>query len=143
MKNKIKELLTWTAILIGSVLVFPLLSVIGILYSWFKHIFKFDYSTSKQIVPMLRSLSLSLDGFACASAGELLNDVLKVKGKIKYGKWYQTLSSVSGLLKIYIKDTWFRKFIDSGLGRNHCIEAITEEEFFYYESIMKNKNILK
>ena len=67
---------------------------------------------------------------------EILNDVLKVKkeAKIKYGKWYQTISAVTGLRKVYDnEDSWLRRFLNV-LDKNHCEEAITEEEHFYYKN---------
>ena len=66
----------------------------------------------------------------------MLNDALKVKQGtlIKYGKWYQTISAVTGLRKVYDnEDTWLRKFLEI-LGKNHCEEAITKEEHFYYKN---------
>lgn len=79
-------------------------------------------------------MSLVLDGFANSGAGELLNDVLEIKGRIKYGKWYQTISATTGLIKIHEKDTWLRRFLDKVLGTNHCGEAITEEDKYYYKN---------
>ena len=65
----------------------------------------------------------------------MLNDILKVKGKIKYGKWYNTISAITGLrLKFESADNKFRKTLDKILGKNHCEEAITEEENFYYSN---------
>ena len=67
----------------------------------------------------------------------MLNDILKIKGKVKYGKWYQTISAVTGLIKIYEKDTKLRRFLDKILGKNHCIDAITESDSFYYKNTIK------
>ena len=80
---------------------------------------------------------MASDGLANAGGGELLNDVLKVRkeAKIRYGKWYQTISAVTGLRKVYDnEDSWLRRFLKV-LGKNHCEEAITEEEHFYYKNI--------
>ena len=71
---------------------------------------------------------------ANAGAGELLNDTLKVKNNYaRYGKWYETISAITGLVKLYEKDTWLRRFLKI-LGKNHCEEAITEMQDFYYKS---------
>ncbi|MBE8727989.1 hypothetical protein C4F50_23985 [Flavobacterium sp. KB82] len=120
-------------ILIFGGIIFIVFAIIGILYTFVKHILKGDYSFSKQLIPIVRSVTLALDGIACAGAGELLNDVLRVKGRIKYGKWYQTISAITGLVHIYEKDTWFRRFLDKILGKNHCDEAITDQDRFYYK----------
>lgn len=138
---KLKEflllLLEIVFFVIGGCIVFPLVFIIGVIYSFIKHLFfKFDYSVSKQLTPIIRSMTLASDGLANAGGGEMLNDALKVKQGtlIKYGKWYQTISAVTGLRKVYDnEDTWLRKFLEI-LGKNHCEEAITEEEHFYYKN---------
>ncbi|QYS85400.1 hypothetical protein JJC03_09125 [Flavobacterium oreochromis] len=83
--------------------------------------------------PIFRSISLSLDGLANAGAGELLNDTFKLKGGIKYGKWYQTISAVTGMIMLFINDTWLRRFLDKVLGKNHCVDAISEEDKQFYK----------
>ncbi len=138
---KLKEflllLLEIVFFVIGGCIVFPLVFIIGVIYSFIKHLFfKFDYSVSKQLTPIIRSMTLASDGLANAGGGEMLNDALKVKQGtlIKYGKWYQTISAVTGLRKVYDnEDTWLRKFLEI-LGKNHCEEAITEEEHYYYNN---------
>ena len=130
MKELIKEIL----FLIAGVIIFTILFVVGFIYTTFKHIKKLDYSLTKQLSPIVRSITLLFDGLANAGAGELLNDVFKVEGKIKFGKWYQTISAITGLLHIYVKEIKLRVFLDKVLGRNHCIEAISEEDKFYYEN---------
>lgn len=115
-------------------MIFIVLFALGFIYTFFKHVIKLDYSGRKQLQPIIRSVTLALDGLACAGAGELLNDVLKIKGNIKYGKWYQTISAITGLVHIYEKDTWLRKFLDKTLGKNHCNEAITEQDKYYYSN---------
>ncbi len=107
--------------------------IIGVVYTMVKHCLKWDYSLSKQFLPLLRSVVLSFDGTANAGAGEMINDTLKIKGKIKYGTWYQTISAVTGLVNIYEKDTKLRVFLDKVLGTNHCNEAISKEDKFYYK----------
>lgn len=140
MKNILLLLLEIVFLVVGGLVVFPLLFVVGVIYSFVKHVFfKFDYSISKQLMPILRSMTLVSDGLACAGAGELLNDHYKIPkhSLIKYGKWYQTISAVTGLLKIYCnKDTKLRKFLEI-LGKNHCVEAIREEEKVYYDIMFK------
>ncbi|REH00257.1 hypothetical protein [Flavobacterium aquicola] len=127
-----KKLFIEILFLVVAAVVFPLLFVVGLLYTLGKHFYYLDYSLSKQLVPIIRSINLILDGLANAGAGELMNDVYKVSGSIKYGKWYQTISAVTGLLLLHIKDIKLRLFLDKVLGKNHCIEAISEEDKYYY-----------
>ena len=123
--------------LIAAVIIFPLLFIIGFAYTFGKHIIKWDYSISRQFMPIIRSISLVFDGLANAGAGELLNDALKIKNEhARYGKWYETISAVTGLVKLYEKDTWLRKFLKI-LGKNHCEEAITEMQTYYYNYLFK------
>lgn len=142
MKIKIKELyglLKEVFLLIIGSIVFLSLFLVGLVYSFVKHTLKLDYSLSKQLTPIVRSVTLLINGLANSGAGELLNDILKVNGLIKYGKWYQSISSVTGLrLKYENQDNNFRKFVDFVLGKNHCIEAIREEEDYYYSNKLKN-----
>lgn len=133
----LKLLLEIFFLIVGGILLFPLIFITGVVYSFVKHLFfKFDYSVSKQLTPIIRSITLASDGLVNVGGGEILNDVLKVKlnAKIKYGKWYQTISAVTGLRKVYDnEDSWLRRFLKV-LGKNHCEEAITEEEHFYYQN---------
>lgn len=118
-------------LIIGSI-VFPILFVVGVVYTFVKHILKLNYSLSKQLSPIVRSVTLTLDGLANAGSGEMLNDVYRIDGTLKYGKWYQTISAVTGLLKLHIKDTKLRVFLDKILGTEHCVKAITPEDKYYY-----------
>ena len=136
LKNIVKLLLEVVFTIIG-IPIFILVFICGIFYTFFKHVIKFDYSIVQQTQPLLRSINLTFDGLANAGAGEMLNDILKIKGRIKYGKWYQTISAVTGLIKIYEKDTKLRRFLDKILGKNHCIDAITESDNFYYKNTIK------
>ena len=129
-----KKLFIEIGLFILAIFIFPLLFVVGFVYTLAKHIWKLDYSISKQLTPILRSVNLILDGLANAGAGELLNDVFKIYGTIRYGKWYQTISAVTGLLLLHVKDLKLRIFLDKVLGKNHCVEAITPEDKFYYQN---------
>lgn len=128
------QLLKEIAWLIVGSIVFPIVFVVGVIYTFSKHIIKLNYSLSKQLAPIVRSTNLALDGLANAGAGEMLNDVYKINGTIKYGKWYQTISAVTGLIKLHVKDTKLRVFLDKVLGKEHCVNAITEEDKYYYEN---------
>ncbi len=132
-----KLLLEIIFLVIGGLFIFPLLGIVGFLYTLLKHIFvKRDYSISKQLTPMIRSINLASDGLANAGAGELLNDVFKIEDGyiIRYGKWYQTISAVTGALKVYgKKDTWLRRFLKI-LGKYHCEQAMTDEWEYYLKS---------
>lgn len=115
-----------------AILLFLPLSVIGVIYTFIKHIIKFDYKLDKQLFPIVRSFNLVLDSFANACSGELWNDIFKVSGKIKYGKWYQTISAVTGIRYVYEgKDTWLRRLLDK-LDKDHCKRAITPEDNYFY-----------
>lgn len=136
MKNIWRLFIEFLILLVGCT-VFIILFIIGVVYTFLKHVIKWDYSGRKQLQPIIRNVTLALDGLACAGAGELLNDTLKIKGKVRYGKWYQTISAITGLIHKYEKDTWLRRFLDRTLGKNHCAEAITEQDQFYYEHNLK------
>ena len=129
MENIFKLLIEILFAIIG-IPVFISLFIIGFIYTLFKHIWKLDYSISKQLTPFITSLTRAFDGIANAGGGELLNDVYKPI--IKFGKWYQTISSVTGINLLKGLDIKLRKFLDKILGKNHCINAITEEENLYY-----------
>jgi hypothetical protein len=138
MKALLKLLLEILFMTIG-IPIFSLLFVVGVLYTFVKHVKNWDYSISRQFTPILRSINLVFDGLANAGAGELLNDVFKIKNKfVRYGKWYETISAVTGLIKQYDKDTWLRKFLKV-LGKNHCEEAITEMQKYYYKQLFTKK----
>ena len=135
-----KKLLIEIVLFILAIFIFPLLFAVGFVYTLAKHIWQLDYSISKQLTPILRSVNLILDGLANAGAGELLNDVFKITGSIRYGKWYQTISAVTGLLLLHVKDLKLRIFLDKVLGENHCVEAISLEDKFYHENIIQQNN---
>ena len=138
MKALLKLLLEILFMTIG-IPIFILLFVVGVLYTFGKHVENWDYSISRQFTPILRSINLVFDGLANAGAGELLNDVFKIKNEFaRYGKWYETISAVTGLIKQYEKDTWLRKFLKI-LGKNHCEEAITEMQKYYYKQLFTKK----
>ncbi len=125
--------LTDIALFILSCFVFYPLTVLGIIYTAIKHLFfKFDYAISKQLGAIVRALTLLNDGMANASAGELLNDIIKPK-YVKYGKWYQTISAITGINYVKGDDNSFRQDLDDFLGPDHCKNAITEEEKCYYK----------
>ena len=136
LKNIGKLLLELLFTLIGIPL-FITVFVSGVIYTFIKHVIKFDYSIVQQTQPLLRSINLTFDGLANAGGGEMLNDIMKIKGQIKYGKWYQTISAVTGLIKVYEKDTKLRKTLDSILGKNHCTDAITESDNYFYKNTIK------
>lgn len=133
MKHFLKLILEIIFLIIGTP-IFCLVAVLGFCYTLLKHLIKFDYSISKQLTPILRSVNLINDCFANAAGGEMLNDIFKVKNEIvRFGKWYETISAVTGLLKIYEKDIWLRRFLKI-LGKNHCEEAPTEMQLVYYKT---------
>ena len=138
MKALLKLLLEIIFMTIG-IPIFFLLFVVGVLYTFGKHVKNLDYSISRQFTPILRSINLVIDGLSNAGAGELLNDVFKIKNEFaRYGKWYETISAVTGLIKQYEKDTWLREFLKI-LGKNHCEEAITEMQKYYYKQLFTKK----
>jgi hypothetical protein len=139
MKNLLLLLLEIVFLIVGGLLIFPLFFVIGFCYTFFKHLLRLDYSVSKHLTPIIRSFNLAMDGLACAGAGELLNDFYKIPKDsiVRYGKWYQTISAVTGILKVYAnRDLPLRKRLEI-LGKNHCEEAITPQEHIYYNIMCK------
>lgn len=128
----VKELL----LLLLAIPVFLIPAVIGVIYTFIKHVRRWDYNINKQLAPIVRSLSLSLDGFANAAAGELLNDlIVEDNTNHRYGKWNETISAVTGWNAK--KDTLskfgkrFREFVDRafnlmGEKGSHVINAIKD-----------------
>ncbi len=123
----IKELL----LLIASILFFLPMALVGFIYTFIKHLIKWDYSLEKQLSPIIRGITLSIDGFANSASGELLNDT--IKPKIKYGKWYQTISAVSGINQYKDFDSRLRALTDVALGHFHCRDAVQENDKCYYK----------
>ena len=126
MKSLLKELL----FLVIGVPLFLLVFVLGFVYTFLKHLFRLDYSISRQLLPILRSITLVTDGLANAGCGELLNDTYKPI--VNYGKWHQTISAVTGINYLKKKDTKLRIFLDKVLGKKHCEDAITDECKYFY-----------
>ena len=124
-----KKLLKEIGFFIIGVPIFIITSIIGLVYTFGKHIIRLDYSLSKQLSPAVRSVTLAFDGIANALAGELLNDIFKPI--IKFGKWYQTISAVTGINYLKGHDTKLREFLDK-LEKNHSKDAVTEMEKYYY-----------
>ena len=112
MKTLLKDLLLLIRellLLLVGIPTFTFVAIIGVIYTLFKHlIVKMDYSIKRQFLPILRNLNLCFDGFANASAGELLNDIFKIKGNIKFGNWYESISSITGLIYINVKNIKLR-----------------------------------
>jgi len=119
-------------------LIFILLSIVGVFYTLIKHLVKGDYSFKKQFLPIFKNLALVFDGFANATAGELLTDMLLKHRKdgdvyhnaVKYSKYFHTISAITGVNKK--KGTLekigkrFNAMLDFFLGANHSINAINE-----------------
>lgn len=133
-----KTILKIIGYLIG-VIIFSLLSAIGFIYTLIKHIIKWDYSIKKQFLPIFKNLALIFDGFANATAGELLRDLLLkkkkngefYKGTYKYGKWHDTISAVTGVNekrgKLNKLGKRFTAMLSFVLGNKHAIEAIVKD----------------
>lgn len=115
-------------------LIFLLISITGVIYTFFKHVFwKRDYAAKRQFKPIMRAFTLVNDCFANAAGGELLNDLSGAReGEIKYGWFQQTISSVTGLRFIFNKrDSELRRVLNK-IERDHCELAPSEMEMFYY-----------
>ena len=131
--SRLKDFWNLIKVLILSIFAIPfflIIGLIGVVYSVIKHLFKMDYSSSKQLKPIIMAFILASDGIANAGAGELLNDVIKPT-KIKYGKWYHTISAVTGIIYKTQKDTFLRKFLDF-FEKNHSTKSITPEQEKFY-----------
>jgi hypothetical protein len=126
--------------IIGSS-IFLVLGLVGFLYSLLKHFYLLDYSLKRHVTPIIRVYTLLFDCFANAAAGELLNDTLKAGKHIRYGKWHQTISAVTGLIHKHVKGSkqWFRKMLDTVLGKNHCVEAIQVADEYYYNMLSEQE----
>ena len=137
-----KQLLKSILFLILAILVFPLLSVIGILYTLIKHGIKLDYKLDKQLSPIVKSVALALDGLANACVGELFNDTLLKRKKnkelykitYKYGRWDDTISAVTGVnekrgvLNLRGKD--FTDFLSVVLEQDHSLNSIQKNKIY-------------
>ena len=123
----IKELL----FLIASILFFLPMALVGFVYTFIKHLFKWDYSLEKQLSPIIRGITLAVDGFGNSASGELLNDL--TSPIVKYGKWYQTVSAVSGINQYKDHDTRLRAFTDVALGHGHCKDAVQDNDKCLYK----------
>ena len=53
--------------------------MVGVVYTFVKHIFRLDYSFARQLNPILVSLTLLVDGLANVCVGELFNDLFLKK----------------------------------------------------------------
>ena len=118
-----KNLALQLFLLLVSLMVFPALFIVGFFYTTFKHFVKLDYSLNRQFTPIIRSIILLLDGLANAGGGELMND-LSPNLVFKYGKWFETISEVTGNNYVNGIDTKLRKVLDNVLGSKHCEESI-------------------
>lgn len=127
-----KKLIIEILIFIFAGLFFLFIGIIGVIYTFVKHIISVDYSISKQLSPIVHVGTVLTDCFANAGAGELLNDIFKISGNIRYGNWWQTISAVTGMIYLNGKDTKLRRVLDKTLGTNHCTEAIVESDLEYY-----------
>lgn len=141
-------------LLVMAILIFIPLAVVGLIYTTVKHVILWDYSIVRQFAPLLKNVSLILDGLCNSVAGELLNDFLIKKTKkdslykvaYKYGKWYDTISEVTGinekrkvLNSIGIRLT---KLLSVVLDNNHSINAINTNRKYpsYTETENENEN---
>ncbi len=126
---------------IAAVVAFIPLCVIGFVYTTFKHVMRWDYSLKKQFWPIFQNLSLILDGLANSFAGELLNDILikLVDQKwhpeaYKYGKWYDTISEVTGVNEergtLNALGVLFTRLLGRILNDNHSILAINRNRTY-------------
>jgi len=110
--------------------VFIIAGIIGLIYSLIKHLIKKDFSLKKYLSPIVRVGTLLTDCFANAGAGELMNDI--IKPKYKFGKWYQTISAITGINYLKAKEYGsvekFRNILNKMLGKNHCELSITESD---------------
>ncbi len=122
-----KELL----LLVASILIFVPMSIVGFIYTFIKHLVKWNYSFRKQLSPIIRNITLAVDGFGNSASGELLNDL--TKPIVKYGKWYQTISAVSGINQYKNHDTRLRALTDVVLGHLHCKESVQDNDKCLYK----------
>lgn len=128
-------------ILAIGIVVFSVMFVVGVCYTTIKHIIKLDYSFKKQFFPIFMNIALVFDGLANSGCGELLNDLFIRRNyendfdgsSYKYGKWYDTISEVTGIN--YLRDTLkelgrkFCRFLDYALlERNHAVRAINKNK---------------
>ena len=138
MKNQIADaFIVLAEVIVGLLMcvMFFIVAIVGVLYTFFKHLLKMNYSAKRQFKPIMRAFTLVNDCFANASAGELLNDLMGVKeGEIPYGSFQQTISSVTGLRYLFNnRDSRLRRALNR-LHKDHCEKAPSKMELFYYKN---------
>lgn len=84
-------------VMVVGIVLFSLSSIRGIIYTLIKHLIKLDYKPNKQLAPILNSIVLAFDGMDNACSGEYRNDRYLKKNGVKYGKWYDTTSAITGV----------------------------------------------
>lgn len=131
----LKYIIDCVIIFVVGVVVFSFMFVFGVIYTTLKHILRFDYSFKKQFVPIFKNIVLIFDGLANAGCGELLNDLLLKKEdgdfhpkSYKYGKWYDTISEVTGVNELRgtlnRRGMFFTRMLSFFLDDGHSVNVI-------------------
>lgn len=114
-------------VMIIAIIVFTITAIVGLFYTLIKHIKNGDYKPNKQLAPLFRGVALAFDGMANSTAGEMFNDLLLKEKTVKYGKWNETISFITGknwsMKYLNERGRKFRKLLDRVLGKDHCINA--------------------
>lgn len=148
MKKEIQPIL----LLIGACIVFPLISVVGMIYNlvkslkecfqvrFWKGLIKFIlywlnvlYQTWESIKGLMvdEGVALFLDYFANATGGEMCEDLITTREDTWFGKGGKTLSGATGKEEFdgfLVKSGWkITEALSFFLGKNHSIDAYKKE----------------
>lgn len=148
MKKEIQPIL----LLIGACIVFPLISVLGIIYSFCKsirecfqvkfwrgpiHLLIYWLKVLYQIWEVIKGfmvdkgIAIALDLFANATGGEMCEDVITTREDTWFGKGGKTLSAATGKEEyegFIVPSGWVvTRLLSRFLGKNHSVEAYHHE----------------
>jgi hypothetical protein len=145
-----KKEITPLVLLISAVIVFGLVSFLGVLYNLWKSIhdiwklkpikaikrfiiywLKFIYQIWNVCKYYMEHTAIAIDLFGNVAAGEMIEDCVTRQEQTLYGLGNWTVSAATGREEYYNKLTktgkWFSKVLSKVLGANHCINAYYSE----------------
>lgn len=148
--TRIKNELMPLALFLGALIVFPIISLLGIVYNFGKSIYhclrlnplkaiasfflywlRLLYQVWNVVKYGLLHMAIALDLFGNAAGGEMLEDCVTAKEDTLYGKGDFTISAATGKLELG-KDlnktgTWFTWMLTKALGQGHSVNAYLDE----------------
>lgn len=150
--DSIKKEIQPILLLIGACIIFPLISVLGIIYNLFKSFIEcFQVKFWKGLINFLiywlkvlyqvwnvikalmvdKGIAMALDLFANATGGEMCEDCCTTREETWFGKGDKTLSAAIGKEEVegfLVKFGWvITGLLSKFLGKNHSVEAYHNE----------------